>query len=200
MALRRLRISLFVVVWLLVFLYETFRYGYLSPLAGRPLPKLPLLFPPAGWIMFFNVDSSYGFAEVYGLRSPDHRGRGGVPDAVGGRRSPDHRGRGGVAERQRVRHSATPSVAPPDAVGSRLGGQPVLIDPHEIFETRAVGYDNIHRNVLVTVLYRERADAFCRYLRRKFPAYESFAVVYGDYPDLISLPDRINRQVLYRCE
>ncbi len=68
---RQLRITAFVVVWLLVFGYETFRHGYLTPLLGRPLPKLPLLFPPAGWIMFFQVDAGYGFAEVYALRGGD---------------------------------------------------------------------------------------------------------------------------------
>jgi len=148
MTLRQLRISVFVIAWLLVFLYETFRYAYLSPLAGRPLPKLALLFPPAGWIMFYHVDSSYGFAEVYGFRH----------------------------------------------------GQPFRIDPHEIFETRAVGYDNIHRNVLVTALYQEHAEAFCRYLRRKFPFYDSFTVMYGVYPDLIRLPTRVERRVAHQCQ
>ena len=140
-------ITWFVIVWTLLFQYETLRASYLSPLARRPLPKLLLLFPPAGWIMFFNVDVSYGLAEVYGRRGDD------------------------VAQ----------------------------LDPHEIFETRAVGYDNIHRNVLVGVLYRDRAPSFCRYLRRKFPAYDAFAVVHAEYPDVVSAPDRILRQVAYRC-
>jgi hypothetical protein len=150
MLLRRPRwISWFVAGWLLLFQYETLRANYLSPLAMRQLPKLPLLFPPAGWIMFFNVDRSYGFAEVY---------------------------------------------------AARLGWKPTLLDPHEIFETKAVGYDNIRRNVLVGALYRDQAEAFCRYLARKFPRYDGFAVVYAQHPDVVAQPDRVLRQVAYRCQ
>ena len=161
---RRRTITWFVIFWTLLFHYETLRANYLSPLvlrlrsaraphaaeglAGRPLPKFPLLFPPAGWIMFFQVDKTYGFAQVYGLRQ----------------------------------------------------GKIIQLDPHKIFETRAVGYDNIHRNVLVGVLDRHEAPGFCRYLRRKFPGYDAFAVVYAQYPDLIETPDRILRQVAYRCQ
>ena len=141
-------ITYFVVAWTLLFQYETLRANYLSPLLGRQLPKFPLLFPPAGWIMFYSIDQSYGFAEVYGLRE---------------------------------------------------GEEPIQIDPHRIFQTKAVGYDNIRRNVLVGVLGRHEAPSFCRYLRRKFPAYDSFAVVYAQYPDLIEHPAQIVRQLAYRC-
>jgi len=144
---RHTLITWFVVAWTLLFQYETLRASYLTPLLKRELPKLPLLFPPAGWIMFFNVDRTYGFAEVYGLR----------------------------------------------------GSEVAQLDPHDIFETRAVGYDNIHRNVLVGVLYRDRAPAFCRYLHRKFPGYDAFAVVHAEYADVVNAPDRILRQVAYRC-
>ena len=140
-------ITWFVICWSLVFFYETFRASYLSPLFGRQLPKLPLLFPPAGWIMFFNVDRSYGFAEVYGTRN----------------------------------------------------GQRTLLDPHDIFSTKAVGYDNIHRNMLVGVLSQHEAQPFCRYLMRKFPAYDEFLVVYAQYPDVANQPDTVYRQVAYRC-
>ena len=140
-------ITVFVIGWCLLFLYETFRANLLNPLVGRPLPKWPLLFPPAGWIMFFNVDQSYGFAEVYGVRD----------------------------------------------------GRSFLIDPHDIFSTKGVGYDNIHRNVLVGALSREAPKTFCAYLARKFPAYEEFVVVYGQYPDVVKEPETIWRQVAYRC-
>ena len=147
---RNTAINVFVACWLLLFGYETFRAGYLDPLVGRRLPKFPLLFPPAGWIMFFNVDRSYGFAEVYAL--------------------------------------------------PRAGTEPVKLDPHDIFETKAVGYDNIHRNVLVGVLYRDRAADFCRYLKRKFPQYAAFAVVYSQYPDVVDEPNRVLSQMAYRCQ
>ena len=140
-------ISVFVIVWIAVFHYETLRLSYLSPLVGHQLPKLKFLYPPAGWIMFFNVDRSYGFAEVYGLK-----------------------------ERQ-----------------------PFVIDPHEIFETRFVGYDNIRRNILISVLSSADSPRFCRYLRRKFPDYDTFAVMYGQYPDLIDRPHTKLYQLAYRC-
>lgn len=140
-------ITAFVICWSLLFFYESFRANYLSPLAGYRLPKFPLLFPPAGWIMFFNVDRGYGFAEVYGSR----------------------------------------------------GRQQEMLDPHVIFQTQAVGYDNIRRNVLVGVLSQESARPFCRYLHWKFPAYENFTVVYAEYPDIVSTPDQISRHVAYRC-
>ena len=145
---RNTLITVFVIGWTLLFQYETLRASYLSPPAGRELPKVRLLFPPAGWIMFFNVDPSYGFAEVYGVR----------------------------------------------------GGERILLDPHDILETKAVGYDNIHRNVLVGVLSRGDAQSFCRFLRRKFPGYDQFLVVYAEYPDVINTPDRVLRRVAYQCQ
>ena len=141
-------ISLFVIVWACVFLYESLRHSYLGPWLGRPLPKLPLLYPPAGWIMFFQVDKYYGFAEVYVLKS---------------------------------------------------GSKPEKLDPHAIFATRGVGYDNIHRNMLVSVLDSRAGYAFCGYLRRKFPDNGGFVVVHAAYPDLIAEPDKVIRQVMYRC-
>lgn len=144
---RNTLITWFVAAWLVLFQYESLRAGFLSPAAGRPLPKTPLLFPPAGWIMFFNVDRAYGFAEVYSSR----------------------------------------------------GRQRTLIDPHDILETKAVGYDNIRRNVLVGVLSQEAAPGFCRFLRRKFPDEDSFSVVYAQYPDIVDAPDRVERYVAYRC-
>ena len=147
---RNTAISVFVVCWLLLFGYETFRAGYLDPLVGRRLPKFPLLFPPAGWIMFFDVDRTYGFSEVYAL--------------------------------------------------PRGGEEPVKLDPHDIFKTKGVGYDNIRRNVLVGVLYQDHAEDFCRYLRRQFPQHGAFAVVYSQYPDVVDEPDRVLSQVAYRCQ
>lgn len=141
-------ITWFTIFWILLFHYESLRANYLTPLIQKELPKWPLLFPPAGWIMFFNIDRSYGFAEVYG----------------------------------------------------RKNGQFTLIDPHNIFRTKAVGYDNIRRNMLISVLPRQASDDFCRYLKWRLPAYETFTVIYGAYPDVTAqAPDKIWRQVAYRC-
>lgn len=144
---RGILITAFVIFWSCLFHYESLRQHYLGPLLGRTLPKVALLFPPAGWIMFFRVSPSYGFAEVYGRR------------------------------------------------GQAL----TKLDPHDIFRTRAVGYDNIRRNVMVGVLYQNRASAFCSYLRWKFPAYESFVIYHGEYPDLIRAPADTRHVPIYQC-
>ena len=66
--LRNSIITVFVILWTLLFHYESIRYFYLNPLTKRDLPKTKFLFPPAGWIMFFNVDDGYGLVEVYGVK------------------------------------------------------------------------------------------------------------------------------------
>ena len=65
---RNILISVFVIVWLAAFNYESVRYFYLQPALKMQLPKVKFLFPPAGWIMFFNVDDRAGYAEVYGVK------------------------------------------------------------------------------------------------------------------------------------
>lgn len=144
---RGILITAFVIYWSCLFHYESLRQNYLAPLLRRQLPKTALLFPPAGWIMFYHVDPRYGFVEVYG----------------------------------------------------RSGDTLIKLDPHEIFRTRAVGYDNIRRNVMVSVLYQDRAQAFCTYLRWKFPRYDAFDVYYGEYPDLIHAPADARFTPVYRC-
>ena len=63
---RNAAISVFVVLWLGIFHYESTRHFYLNALAQTDLPKFRFLFPPTGWIMFFNVDETYSYVEVYG--------------------------------------------------------------------------------------------------------------------------------------
>ncbi|MBI5150327.1 MAG: hypothetical protein HZA28_06120 [Candidatus Omnitrophica bacterium] len=65
---RNVFISIFTLLWLFVFHYESTRYFYLTPFAQREMLKFKFLFPPAGWIMFFNVDDSYSYVEVYGKK------------------------------------------------------------------------------------------------------------------------------------
>ena len=144
---RNILISIFVITWLVVFHYESTRYFYLEPLLKRPLPKVKFLFPPAGWIMFFNVSDSFGYAEVYGIKD----------------------------------------------------GQSQLIDPHQILQTRAIGYDNIHRNALITVLAREMQRPFCGYLRRKFPSFDNFVITYVEYPHLSTQPFERIQRAIYEC-
>jgi len=69
---RNIAISIFCILWLTLFHYESTRSFYLEPLfqkmGGKSLPKTRFLFPPAGWIMFFSVDDQFGFREVYGVK------------------------------------------------------------------------------------------------------------------------------------
>lgn len=141
-------ITLFIILWTLVFHYESVRYFYLNPLFQKPLPKVKFLFPPAGWIMFFNVDDSSGYAEVYGVK----------------------------------------------------GGQPQLIDPHDIFRTRTIMFDNIRRNILGGVLSRQRAPAFCQYLKYRFPYFDEFLVAQVYYPSITEDHYRREQALAYRCQ
>ena len=144
---RNILISMFVICWLVVFNYESTRHFYLEPLLKCVLPKLKFLFPPAGWIMFYNVEEGYGMAEVYGVKD----------------------------------------------------GQTQLIDPHQILQTRAIGYDNIHRNALISVLVRDVEKPFCDYLIRKFPYFDRFLVTYVQYPSVIKQPFERLQNVAYEC-
>ena len=145
--LRNSSITLFVIFWILLFHYESIRYFYLEPLFGKPLPKVKFLFPPAGWIMFYNVDDSYSFVEVYGFR------------------------------------------------GEKLQ----LLDPHDIFRTRTIGFDNIHRNVLSSVGDRHLAKSFCRFLNYRFPVFDRFVITSVYYPSITKEPYKRLQEVLYQC-
>ena len=68
-------ISIFVVIWLLVFMYNTARHFLLRPLWTKFFPQSAIefpinkfLFPPAGPIMFYNVDDSFGSFRVSGIK------------------------------------------------------------------------------------------------------------------------------------
>ena len=141
-------ISVFVIVWTVVFHYESTRSFFLNPLFGRDLPQMKFLFPPAGWIMFYNVDDTFSSAEVYGVKD----------------------------------------------------GQPQLIDPHQILTTRSIGYDNVHRNALSTVLYPNLKGEFCRYLHRKFPYFDNFWVTLVYWPSVTKTPFRRLQKIMYQCE
>lgn len=140
-------ITFFVILWLLVFNYESLRANYLNPLFHRELPKLKFLFPPAGWIMFFRVDESESKVEVYGIKNERYE----------------------------------------------------YINPHRIFENRWLGYDNIRRNVLISVLPDFYSESFCRYLKRKFPSYDHFAVALVGYPSGVRYPGERVMRFAYEC-
>lgn len=66
---RHFFITFFVIVFMAAFHYESIRYFYLERAFHKTFPKVKFLFPPAGWIMFYNVDDHYGYVEVYGARN-----------------------------------------------------------------------------------------------------------------------------------
>ncbi len=144
---RNIIISIFAIAWTAIFHYESTRSYFLEPIFQTRLPKTRFLFPPAGWIMFYNVDETCGFTEVYGVKDQ----------------------------------------------------HPELIDPHQIFETKAVGYDNIHRNVLSTVLVAPYRKYFCNFLKRKFPKFDEFLVTAVEYPSVIQTPEQKLYKVMYIC-
>jgi hypothetical protein len=145
---RKIIISIFVIIWLIVFNYESTRAFYLEPLLHRPLPKLKFLFPPAGWIMFFNIENSFGYAQVYGVKN----------------------------------------------------GRSQAIDPHDILQTRPIGYDNIHRDALLEVLSADMIHPFCSFLARKFPAFDNFVITYIYYSSLTQRPLQQQQSVIYECK
>ena len=145
---RNIVITIFVILWLIAFNYESTRYFYLQPLFHRQLPKIKFLFPPAGWIMFFNVNDSYGYAEVYGVKN----------------------------------------------------GQTQLIDPHQILQTRPIGYDNINRNALSSVLSPGTQQTFCAFLHRKIPFFDNFLVTYVNYPSLVKNSLERQQAIAYECK
>ncbi len=140
-------ISLFVILWTIIFHYESIRYFYLTPWVKKPLPKVKFLFPPAGWIMFYNVEDSFGNVEVSGVKD----------------------------------------------------GIPQMIDPHDIFRTRTIGFDNIHRGILGAVAGQEMQPSFCKYLSRRFSYFENFLVTVVYYPHMSEAPYERLQRVRYQC-
>lgn len=66
---RNICITYFVVAWLLLFKYESIRFFILQNAFPKiEFTKTKFLFPPAGWIMFYQVGDSAGYTEVYGVK------------------------------------------------------------------------------------------------------------------------------------
>lgn len=145
--LRNAFITLFVIVWLVFFHYESIRYFYLNPISGKDLPKTKFLFPPAGWIMFFRVDDGYGFREVYGVKENKIQ----------------------------------------------------LIDPHDIFRTRTIGFDNIHRGILSSAASARQGADFCRYLSFRFPYFDNFVIQTTVLNNMTENSYDRNSRIEYKC-
>lgn len=145
--LRNFFISVFVILWIGIFHYESLRHFYLNQLFKCELPKVKFLFPPAGWIMFYNVDDVFGETSVYGVKDKNVQ----------------------------------------------------LIDPHDIFRVRTIGFDNIHRGIMGSVSDRGMTHQFCNFLQRRFPYFDKFVVVQVYYPSITKEPLKRYEQVLYEC-
>jgi len=81
-----------------------------------------------------------------------------------------------------------------------MEGQTQLIDPHDIFRTRPIGFDNIHRNIIGEVLEPGLRKSFCSFLKRKFPEFDNFLIAEVYYPSLVRLPSVRIERVAYQCE
>ena len=156
---RQTVISLFVILWCGVYHYMSVKAFYLEPLLKRPLPRVPMLFPPAGWIMFYNVGNQFGEVQVYGLEGVRLQGQGNNMSI--------------------------------DAQSK------YLLDPHEIFRTRTIFFDNIKRGLMHGAVAHQRQ--FCDFLEYRFPYYDGFEVRYISYPDMTKEPQKRIEQVPYQC-
>lgn len=140
-------ISIFGIVWIILFQYVSLRHFYLEPFFQKKLWKPKFLFPPAGWIMFYRVDNRFATTQVYGFRDQ----------------------------------------------------QPYLIDPHDIFRTRTIGYDNIYRGIVGAVHEQSNRQSFCGYLKRRFPEYQRFVIMFEVYPDMVHKPQLRQKKISYQC-
>jgi len=152
--LRNIFISVFVICWLSLFHYESLRYYENAtvkikfiPEFTLKMPKTKFLFPPIGWIMFYQVSDQSGNIEVYGFK----------------------------------------------------GDQSQHIDPHDIFRTRTIMFDNIHRGILGAATRRRMAQPFCRFLKYRFPYFDKFVVIYAHYPNIVENQFKRNEYVQYQC-
>jgi len=74
-----------------------------------------------------------------------------------------------------------------------------LIDPHDIFRTRTIGYDNIHRGILTHVADVRVSRDFCRFLKYRFPSFENFFVSVVYYPSVTKDKYQRRQQTKYQC-
>lgn len=79
-------------------------------------------------------------------------------------------------------------------------GQLHRLDPHEIYPVRFIGFDNIYRGILGQMLYPHMQPRFCRYLKRKIPYFDAFAVSYVYYPSLTKNKHQRQQRMIYRCQ
>ena len=79
-------------------------------------------------------------------------------------------------------------------------GVPQPIDPHQIILTRFIGFDNIHRNVLSSVLEPQLQRPFCNFLKKKFPYFDDFLVTAVHYPSVTETPHLRLQKAIYQCQ
>lgn len=74
-----------------------------------------------------------------------------------------------------------------------------LIDPHDIFRTRTIMFDNIHRGILTSASSPVHARQFCRFLEYRFPYFDNFMIVTEYYPEMCTEPYKKLEKVEYKC-
>ena len=75
-----------------------------------------------------------------------------------------------------------------------------LIDEHDIFRTRTIGYDNIHRGILGSAANIRRARSFCQFLEYRFPYFDNFIVNFAYYPEPSKEQYKKIDRVQYQCK
>jgi len=156
---RNILITSFVIVWTMAYHYMSLKHFYLEPFFNRRLPRVPMLFPPAGWIMFYNVGDQSGTIDVYGLK--------------------------GV------------KVQVYDKKYFVQGKEYQRIDPHDIFRTRTIFFDNIKRGLINGAVGSQKD--FCDFLEFRFPYYDAFEIRHTVYPSLTKEPYARDEQIYYQC-
>lgn len=84
--------------------------------------------------------------------------------------------------------------------GITADNQPQLIDPHDILQTRPIGYDNIRRGALFAFASPDNRQRTCAFLQWKLPYFKSFVVSYVQYPSVTTEYFRQKRYILFQCE
>ncbi|GEM_PF-978650 len=79
------------------------------------------------------------------------------------------------------------------------GGQIFELDPHQIYLSRTLFYDNVHRGVLGDIADPGNIPLFCRVMHRRMPEFDDFAVVFRVYPSLMESRYQYRDGLRYRC-
>lgn len=97
-------------------------------------------------------------------------------------------------------YQITSEYSTAEVFGITKEGREERIDPHRIMTPDFIGFDNIHRNIMVNLLVPYRTEGICRYLHWKFPEYQKLRVDYVAYPQLVPVETQKKfSRPIYQC-